>query len=90
MMNKITTNWQTQFIADGAAIEHARWSKWQKYMFSKGTLNNDGSWTLPKEYVDRWTTQANTEYADLSEEERESDREEVRSYLPLVRSIVGE
>ena len=39
---------------------------------------------IPKEYADRWFRQVATKYKDLSEEEKESDRKETRSYLPLL------
>lgn len=38
-----------------AAYEHDRWSRWQKYLFSKCINNQDGGLTIPKEFVDRWT-----------------------------------
>ena len=36
-----------------ADFEHDRWSRWQKYLFSKCIVNVDGSLTIPKELVDR-------------------------------------
>jgi hypothetical protein len=45
-----------------------------KYMFGCGTFNDDGSWTMPADKVERWKRQMNTEYRDLSDSERESDR----------------
>ena len=35
----------------------------------------------------RWERQIATTYAELSEKEKESDREQVRPYLPLIRKI---
>ena len=60
-----------------ANIEHQRWSKWQKYLHNKCIENEDGSLTIPTELVDRWTRQMNTDYKDLTELEKESDREQV-------------
>ena len=34
---------------------HEAWSGWVKYMFSKMTLNDDGTATMPKWAVERWT-----------------------------------
>ena len=67
-----------------ASIEHARWAKWQAYMHSKCTKNDDGSLTIPAELVARWQKQIDTHYDELSEEEKDSDREQVQAYLPLV------
>jgi len=37
---------------------------------------------MPEGKAERWMRQMNTEYADLSEEERESDRKVVREHMP--------
>ena len=57
-----------------ASYEHDRWARWQSHVFNKSILNKDGTVTIPKEYVDRWKRQINTNYINLSEEEKESDR----------------
>lgn len=71
-----------------AAIEHARWSHWQNYMHGKCTKNDDGSLTIPRELVDKWETQGKTSYAELTEKEKESDREQVDKYLPLLKDFI--
>lgn len=71
-----------------AAIEHERWSHWQKYLHSKCTVNDDGSLTIPADLVVRWSEQMSTSYAGLAADERESDRDQVRRYLPLVEQFV--
>lgn len=114
-----------EFIEKGADLEHDRWARWQKYMFSKSffpeiasqveSIDLDGSpdglpesndfnfgvktgWNslrdklqgcviIPKAFVDRWFRQIDTKYADLSEEEKESDRKETRNYLPLIKQM---
>jgi hypothetical protein len=67
-----------------AAIEHERWAHWQSWMHSACRDNGDGSLTIPAELVERWERQIRTPYADLSEAEKKSDREQVDRYLPLV------
>ena len=64
-----------------AAQEHERWSNWMRYLFSKCQHHEDGSCTIPPWAVERWQRQAYTEYLDLPEEERESDRQEVRETI---------
>jgi hypothetical protein len=39
---------------------------------------------MPAELVVRWERQIATPYADLSDVEKESDREQVREYLPVI------
>ena len=68
-----------------ADFEHDRWSRWQKHVFSKCIKNNDGSCTIPKEYVDRWERQIMTSFNDLSEEEKESDRIEAKRILEVLK-----
>ena len=65
-----------------ADIEHERWSKWMRYMFDCGAFDvTDGTWTMPADKVVRWQQQMKTPYAELSDREQESDREEVRTTL---------
>jgi hypothetical protein len=63
-----------------AAIEHDRWSHWQRYMHAKGLRQPDGSLLLPSELVRQWDRQMNTPYSQLSEAEKNSDRAQVRRY----------
>lgn len=84
--DRVDITWKERFVEKGADIEHDRWARWQKYMFSKGVVDSDGVFHLPKEFVDRWFRQVDTPYSELSEPEKESDRKETRNYLPLVQS----
>ena len=52
-------------VEEFAAQEHDRWAKWQKYMHSLCTKNEDGSLTIPKEKVERWERQIATPYSEL-------------------------
>jgi hypothetical protein len=76
-------------INELAAVEHERWSHWQRYMHSKGVRQADGSLILPSELVDRWERQAVTDYHSLPETEQESDREQVNRYLPIIAAALG-
>jgi hypothetical protein len=55
-----------------------------EYLFSKGTFNEDGTWTMPEWAVKRWTTQMKTDYKDLSEQEKDSDRSEADGMLKVI------
>ena len=71
-----------------AAIEHERWAHWQEYVHSQCEPQADGSLVIPTELVARWEAQIRMQYSDLSAEERESDREQVMKYLPVIVDIL--
>jgi hypothetical protein len=77
-----------EFVEKGADIEHDRWARWQKYMFSRCEVNSDGTVTVPSWAVERWFRQIDTPYSELSEAEKESDRNEARNYLPFLSSAI--
>jgi len=67
-----------------AQIEHERWTHWQRYLHDKCDRLEDGSLVIPPDLVWRWEDQVEASYDQLSEQERESDREQVQRYLPVV------
>lgn len=71
-----------------AAIEHDRWSHWQRYLHAQCVPGDDGSLTIPPDLVRRWTRLMSTKYDQLSEHEKESDREQVRRYLPAIAEAI--
>lgn len=71
-----------------AAIEHERWAHWQQYMHDQCQRADDGSLIIPAELAQRWQTQIDTPYADLTETEKDSDREQVRRYLPTIGAAI--
>lgn len=71
-----------------ARLCHRQWSNWMVYLFSKGTFNEDGSWTMPAEYVNRWKGQMATPYMSLSEPEKDSDRKEADKFREVFRDAI--
>jgi hypothetical protein len=71
------------------AVEHERWSHWQRYMHEKGVRQPDGSLLIPADLVERWQKQIETPYSELTDKEKESDREQVRKYVPLIVQALG-
>ena len=67
-----------------AARQHQIWAHWMDYQFSLCQEQADGSLVIPAEQVERWKRQLATSYDELSEAERESDRQVVREHLPEV------
>jgi hypothetical protein len=71
-----------------ASLEHERWSHWQRYLHGQCAPGADGSLTIPSDLVRRWTTQMNTSYTQLSEDEKDSDRVQVQRYLPVIAAAL--
>jgi len=67
-----------------AAVQHAIWSHWMQYMFTQGTYDELGNWTMPKEKVERWHRQMETGYHDLTEKEKVSDREQADKVIKVI------
>lgn len=67
-----------------AGVEHERWSHWQRYVHSRCERQSDGSLVIPPDLVAQWERQIATPYNDLTESEKETDRDQVRRYLPLI------
>jgi len=68
-----------------AEYAHEAWSGWMRHLFSLSKTNADASVTIPRELVNRWQRQMTTEYKDLTEIEKESDREEVQKILDIIK-----
>ncbi len=99
MTNDFISRAVGDFIEKGAALEHARWGRWQKHLHSKCEEIRHAGGTdaeifegllIDADDVERWERQIATDYADLSEQEKESDRKEVREYLPLLIDLLHE
>ncbi len=75
-----------ELIEELADAQHAIWSYWMAYLFRVSHRNDNGSVTIPADMVERWKRQMATDYADLSEREKESDRHQAHK----VMAILGE
>ena len=73
-----------------AESAHEIWAHWMRYMFTQGTYNDDGSWTMPADKAERWKRQSVTLYDGLTEGEKASDRKVADSYLSAAMSAFEE
>ena len=69
-----------------AAVQHEIWSHWMRYLFSQcpelgETVSAPGTRFIPADKVERWMRQMETPYAELSEKEKESDRDQARKVM---------
>lgn len=79
--NSIEKNSLREKLTD---LTHRQWSGWMQYLFSKGTFNEDGTWTMPDWAVKRWQHQMNTPLEKLSQSEQDSDRKEADKFLAVI------
>lgn len=71
-----------------ADIEHQRWSHWQEYC-NKVLREQVPKLGLEK-VLERWDRQINTPYAELSEKEKQSDRNQVERYWGLIEEYLDQ
>ena len=74
-----------------ADLCHEQWSGWMEYLFSKSipykpgeVQNYSGAVIIPQWAVERWQGQMKTSYVDLTEEEKESDRNQADKFLDVI------
>ena len=72
---------EKEIIEIMARVEHERWAKWQKYLHSKCTVYRNGTVSFPHDLFRHWERQIKTPYSELSEREKEMDREEARTTM---------
>ncbi len=78
---------EQELIEALADKEHASWAHWMEYLFDVCKRNEDGSVTIPLDLAKRWRGQVKTPYADLTEREKQSDRDEVAHILPIMKEF---
>src|SRR5258708_4512087 len=85
---------EQELIEQLADKEHASWARWMRYLFNVceaySIVDPDGftrykGVLIPAELVERWEQQIDTPYAELSEQEKQSDRNEVAHILPIIK-----
>ena len=74
-----------QFIEELSHHQHDIWSHWMEYMFSCCEQDQQGNMIIPAEKVERWKRQMQTKYCDLTEKEKNSDRNQVQKFIHLVK-----
>ena len=92
-MNRGKGRGSNKALESHAANQHAIWSHWMKYFFSVCTQEErvevqnghikrfkTGNLVISKDNVERWKRQMNTDYDQLSEKEKDSDRNIVREF----------
>jgi len=83
----MTEGSEERLIEALAAYAHKAWSGWMVYMFGRSEDNRDGTMTIPQWAVERWRRQAETKYESLPETEKQSDRDEAKEMIAILRAI---
>lgn len=78
----MTPTSESELLEQLAAIEHERWADWQKWCHKVLRENNPSP--EQGDILERWDRQIETSYAELSEKEKQSDRDQVMRYWPLI------
>ena len=81
---------EQELIEQLADHAHASWTHWMRYLFSRSEMQPDGSVVIPAGLVERWQRQIATSYADLSETEKQSDRNQVMLSLHVIRQFAND
>lgn len=72
-----------------AQKQHDIWAHWMNYLFEVSDILPDGSCHIPSVYVQRWLRQIETSYSDLSEQEKNSDREQAQKITTCLEPFLS-
>ena len=65
-----------------ASVQHDIWSHWMKYLFSVCDDSFDGI-IIPPDKVRLWKKEIATPYSELTEKQKESDRDQADKVIAL-------
>ena len=71
-----------------ADIEHQRWADWQRYCHKVLRENNPSP--EQGDILERWDRQIETPYSELSEKEKDLDREQVNRYWKIIEEYISD
>ena len=72
-----------------ADLAHEVWAGWWRYQSTFGQTTPNSSMLLAGEKVTRWSRQARTPYEDLTEQEKQSDREIADRYMEIMDAYLA-
>ncbi|MBN2837734.1 MAG: hypothetical protein JXM74_03175 [Fusobacteriaceae bacterium] len=71
-----------------AILNHKQWNHWLEYQNSCSVYLENGDLILPSNKIERWRRQIKTAYYNLSEQEKNSDREIASKWIKDIRNIL--
>ena len=82
----IKPDWKDNELREALAdISHAIWAHWMRYLFSVCDFTDYGEPFITAGNWQRWHRQVETTYGDLTEREKDSDREQADKLLAVLR-----
>lgn len=69
-----------------AESTHKHWVHWQQYLHTRCQRQPDGSLVIPADVVATWEHLIATPYPLLTDQEKQSDRDQVDRYWSLIQS----
>lgn len=64
--------------------QHEIWAHWMRYQFSQCHVAEGGHLIIPAEKVERWQRQMETPYSELTEAEKNSDRDQASKVIGVI------
>lgn len=65
-------------------VSHEIWSHWMRYLFTTLDTTPECGAVIPHERLSRWHRQMHTPYNELTEAEKDSDREQADKILAVL------
>lgn len=88
-MGNNLTEWEQAYIRELVAdVSHEIWAHWMKYLFSR-CEDDDLGIVIMREDARHWQRQVRTTYEDLTEREKDSDREQADKILKVINEYFG-
>lgn len=96
--NRTAPTTPRELIEALADIEHQRWGDWQQYVHSLGKqlkvlnvrpMDPAVVLVIDIDHIEHWDRLIATLYADLPEHSKQSDRDQVMRYWPLIVEFVA-
>lgn len=83
----------TDLFEELSAIQHDIWASWQRYVHDNKTVATSQyeatqGRIINQDDFERWQKQIDTPYAELTEKEKDGDREQVNKFWHLIESMV--
>ena len=70
-----------------AEVSHEIWAHWMRYLFSVCDMDDQQNMVIPLYNAMRWDKQIVADYADLTEREKDSDREQADKILVVLKRM---